>query len=529
MKKKLLSIFLMTAMVLALVSGCSGAKTQEPSAGTAQTDESGEGTQTDGESDEETNSDEIVNIYWQYPSPGELPPGFDDMEAALNEMMVKDIGVNVTFVPTNLDIAFQDATLMVSAGEQLDVAMTWGTLGQFLERGLIQPIDELLVASGKVDMLKENNSDPYALGSYDGHTYGVPAGNITYNVLSYNMKKSIAEKYNLTPNDETIYTLDEMEEIFQSIQDGEGTDLICQIPWNNTNEPLNYNFGEYDKFGGDLSYGVLMLNRGFDTTEIVNIFETSEYADYAQRMYEWAQKGWISPDAAVTTDTVADIVNRDGVVGYFGWGAPESSMLDNSEVKDGVVQFKIVDGYVRESSPFFSWVVPITSTNPEKALEAITYIYENKEAAWLIQFGLEGVSYDIVSEDGDMVVGEYKAEDVSDLPFYNVYGLWGNRLAWPTFGDTSPELNIKKAEYQKQYEAEGRVPRSAGYVFKSADVTSQIAAVQTVMAQYATSINCGALDPAKSLPEFNEALKAAGIDEIIAENQRQFDAWLAQQ
>lgn len=533
MKKKVLSLILVLILAASMFSGCSK-KTTETTDSNEQTTASTEETTTSTEEstvETETTEDngELVNIFWQYPAPGEVSEGIYDMENALNEMLEKDIGVHVTFVPTTLDGALQDATLMVSAGEQLDVCMSWGSLGQYVEKGLIVPIDDLLEKTGVAPMLAENNADPYSQVSYDGKTYGVPAGNVLYRVLSYNMKKTIAEKYNLVPDDNKVYTLDEMEAIFKTINDGEGKDIVCQIPWGNTNEPLNYNFGEYDLFGGDMSLGALMLNRGFDTTEIVNIFETPEYADYAARMYDWAKKGWISPDAAVTTDTVADIVNRDNVAGYFGWGAPDSSMLENSEVKDGIVQFKIVDGYVPSTAAFFSWNIPITSVNPEKALEAIAYIYQHKEAAWLIQFGIEGVSYNIVSSDGDKVVAKYAAEDVSDLPYYNVYGLWGNRLQWPTFGDTSPELNSKKAAYQKEVESKGRVTPSAGYVFKSADVSIEIAAVQTVMAQYCMGINSGALDPIKVLPEFIAALKAAGIDDVIAENQKQFDAWRAQQ
>jgi putative aldouronate transport system substrate-binding protein len=49
--------------------------------------------------------------------------------------------------------------------------------------------------------------------------------------------------------------------------------------------------------------------------------------------------------------------------------------------------------------------------------------------------------------------------------------------------------------------------------------------VQTVISQYVPSINSGAIDPAKILPEFLSALEVAGINEIIAENQRQLDAW----
>lgn len=53
------------------------------------------------------------------------------------------------------------------------------------------------------------------------------------------------------------------------------------VPWNNTYEPLNYNLCEYDKIGGDMAWGTLMLNRSFEDTTIVNLFETEEYASFA--------------------------------------------------------------------------------------------------------------------------------------------------------------------------------------------------------------------------------------------------------
>jgi putative aldouronate transport system substrate-binding protein len=39
----------------------------------------------------------------------------------------------------------------------------------------------------------------------------------------------------------------------------------------------------------------------------------------------------------------------------------------------------------------------------------------------------------------------------------------------------------------------------------------------------------GVVDPTVVLPEFQQALKAAGIEEIIAENQKQIDEWRAEQ
>ena len=54
-------------------------------------------------------------------------------------------------------------------------------------------------------------------------------------------------------------------------------------------------------------------------------------------------------------------------------------------------------------------------------------------------------------------------------------------------------------------------------------------AVDAVVSQYTGLVACGTQDPETLLPEFNQALEAAGINDIIEENQRQLDEWLAAQ
>lgn len=531
MKRKIIAMFMTAVFAAFSMVGCGGNVSEGNSdvdsaqeTSEAETDDSQ--TPTSEEKENEQTPGELVEILWQYPAYGEVPTGFYDMEDALNEMMEKDIGVHVTFVPTSLDKSQQDAILAVSGGEQLDVCLSAFTgLGNLVDKGLIMPLDELLEKTGKGAVLAEHNADPYTKSVYDGKVYGIPSGGANYSVYSYIMKKRYADKYNVVPDDDRIYTLDEMEEIFDKIKAEEGDGFLCFVPWNNTYEPLNYCLCEYDKFGGDMSYGVLMLNRGFDQTEIVDIFETEEYADFCDRMYRWAQKGFISADAAVTSDSPDEIVNRDYCLGTFGYGASSLDVLENSW-DDEVVQFKILDGYTPNTISTINWSIPVTSANPEKALEAICYIYENKEAAWLVQFGIEGENWERIEEDGDNIAAQYTSEDLYSLEYFNPYGLWGNRLEWPAF-DTAIDKNEKIKAYQEKIYEVGRVTTSAGYVFMPEKVSAEVAAVQTVIAQYAISLNCGALDPAEALPEFISGLKAAGIDEIIAENQRQFDEWLA--
>jgi len=526
--KKIIAMMLTLVMTVGCLTGCGGAADDQ---GGEQTTTSQEQTTNDSAQIDESKSSEpedIVEVFWQYPAQQDVNKGFYEMEEKLNEMMEKDIGVHVTFIPTGLNNAQQDAILAVSAGEQLDICLTaFTSVGNLVEKGLVLPLEDLLKETGTGDIFIDNHADPYQSCAYKGEVYGVPTGNAGYNILAYNMKISFAEKYDVMPDDTKVYTIAEMDAIFDKIAAGEGKGFICYVPWNNTYEPLNYNLGSYSTLGGDMSYGVVMLNESLDNTTVVNLFETEVYKEYCGYTYSWAQKGYISPDAAVAE--VFDVEMTDPkVLGTFAYGAPELSMVENNSFGEPVVQFKMTEPIISGGTAGVMWNIPITSGNPGKALEALAYIYENREAAWLIQHGIEGENWNIVEQDGDAVRGKYVKEDLTELDYLNPYGLWGDVLAMPIMDDnTSLYAKVMRAEYDDLYRSEGRVSGLGGYIFDAAPVSSEVAAVQTVIAQYATSLNCGVLDPEKALPEFNSALKDAGLYDIIAENQKQLDAWLA--
>lgn len=528
MKKKWMALLMGGILFVTSLTGCGNSTADsEDRTSVTQTlkkDESSANETVTAKTDKQ--SDEIVEIIWQYPAMSEVGEAFYRMENALNEMMERDIGVHVTFVPCDLLNSQKEATLMVSAGEQLDICLTAFTgVNSMVDSGLIIPLDEYMDTYGK-DIIEHSSVDSC---KYDNQIYGVTTGNTNYRYYAYCMKKSFAEKYDCMPDDHKIYTLDEMEAIFDKIKAGEGDDFICYVPWNNTYEPLNYNLTEYDRMGGNLSWGVLMLSRSFEDTTIYNLFETPEYAAFCERMYNWAQKGFISADAAVTTDAPDDIITRPNVLGTFHYGAPTNDLRDTVKMwgNNDTVQFKTVDAYVPGGTSSIMWNITESSQNPEKALEAINYIYKNKEAAWLVQFGFEGEEYEIIERDGDNILVRYMG-DASTLPYFNVYGIWGDKMEWPVFEPSAIDKNQKLRAFQDSI-PDSRYSPSIGYAFKSESVSSEIAAISTVIAQYAPSLNAGAVDPSKALPEFIEALKEAGIDKVIAENQKQFDEWLALQ
>ena len=114
MRRKLMSLLLVTVMLISVcLSGCgngSGGKDTSDtvkSEGTGQTEakaaaseDSESGTKDSKEGSNDTG--EIVNLVWQCPFTSEFGEGFYRMEAALNEMLERDIGVHVTFERTDL-------------------------------------------------------------------------------------------------------------------------------------------------------------------------------------------------------------------------------------------------------------------------------------------------------------------------------------------------------------------------------------------------------------------------------------------
>ena len=66
-----------------------------------------------------------------------------------------------------------------------------------------------------------------------------------------------------------------------------------------------------------------------------------------------------------------------------------------------------------------------------------------------------------------------------------------------------------------------------GFTPDFSPVSDQYAACANVIAQYYVPLINAVVDIDETLPVFQQALRDAGIEDIIAEEQRQFDEWLA--
>ena len=66
-----------------------------------------------------------------------------------------------------------------------------------------------------------------------------------------------------------------------------------------------------------------------------------------------------------------------------------------------------------------------------------------------------------------------------------------------------------------------------GFNFDPTPVMNKIAALKNVKEEFYPPLMTGTVDPVENLPKANQKFKDAGLDKVMAEMQRQFDAWRA--
>ena len=90
----------------------------------------------------------------------------------------------------------------------------------------------------------------------------------------------------------------------------------------------------------------------------------------------------------------------------------------------------------------------------------------------------------------------------------------------------------QKNELLQSYADDAIATASLGFRFVKDNVADQIAAVDAVVSEMANPLMCGQVDPDDAnlgIEALKADLTAAGMDDVIAEVQKQYDEWKAAQ
>lgn len=525
LKRRVLAALLACAFAGTSLAACGGGTSE---GGSSMGDESSGNTVSSAEIVAADNEEpyEVVMEFMYY---GNLRSDFELIEETLSEMALEKVNCTVSLVPVSMAEADTQMSLMISGGEKLDLMISMGATGfqNIVNRGQALALDDLLeqYGSGIKDALG------VALdGGYINDTlYGIPSLDKFGREFGFIGIQEYMDKYELSTRDNPTY--EELDEWFARVKAGEGDNFYPLIIADSTASTFEY-FHRMDTLGSSVASGVILgENFSDEVPQVVNLFETEAYAQHCQWMHRWYEAGYINPDCITTSETTQDIVRA-------GRGAMFTSYVELDMLPSQQAMFADFDldrivmvdkTTTQDMLNAQNWVVSINSERPEKAFQFLNLLYEDADILNVLYYGIEGQHYEMTDRPGFIRLLD-GADFTTATWGYNL-GLYGAVAKTYKYDDPSypDDYFDQLAEFDELNSEDGIVSPFLGYTFNSEQYKTEVAAVNDVITQYQPALEVGAVDPETVLPQFIEALKAAGIETIIEGNQADLDAWLAQQ
>lgn len=521
MKKKIVTAFLAVTMVLGLAACGGDSNTGSQDAGNDGNQEAdGNGGDTgEGGSDVQEDNGEVWICTIPWPSIDESgdPAGLADVEAAINEITVPQIGVQVEIAPIYCYSLNQQQTLDVSSGGDLDLILCMlETNASYIKNEAIIPITDLYEEYGTD--IQASIGEAVNAGAVNNVLYTVPTASLLGQSYGFVMRSDLMDKYGYS-TEEQVMTPEEITELFGKIKEGEGAAFY---PVSGLVDASM--FVKYDDLGVSLRTGGILLDG--DTDTVVNVYATEEFAAYANLMYQWAQAGYLNPDASFEDAPATQIAAGNFGSQFTSTQPGQEIWVGNTAGHDmTVVNVAGVDKPYSITTMLsnISWGISSNCDKPEKAMQLINLMFADNDFGTIMTAGLEGQTYEVVEADadGNMIIDFPEGLDMMSVPYYNLFGVWPHsKVQW------APN-ELRYFEELPAYNASVEYSPAFGYTFDTTGYESQLTALDAVYAQYQATIGGGKQDPATYLPEFLKALEDAGINEVIAANQEQYDAWKA--
>ena len=448
---------------------------------------------------------------------GETPKNLAAVNEEASKYLTEKINATLEYRPISWGNYANKVNLMFASGEKFDLMFTasWMFEAQFAAKKQILPIDDL-IAQYAPDYLATVPQDVREAGFISGKAYGLTGYKEWAADKGLIFNKEIADKYGISAD--TVKTWSDLTPYLEKIKQGESG--MSPLAARSENSPMvqMMAINAYDTLGD----GPGCISRTAGDTKVVNMFEQQDFMDAAKLTREWFKNGYINKDAASTTQMEYLAVKAKKAAGYGQSGKPGIAAQEGRQCGMPVIYIPMDKPYMTTSDAASAILaVPSTANDPARSVMFANLLHKDKYLVNLLNWGVEGKDY--VKVDDNTI--KYPDGMTAENSTYNL------NMSW-LMGDVT--LNYlwesdEKDIYDQYKKFNDSADRSAalGFSFDSTPVKNEVAAYNNVIKQYTGAIYSGSVDPETTIPKFNDALKAAGMDKVIAEKQKQLDAFIA--
>ncbi len=498
-KRKIGSIVLTSILAITMLAGCGSnnnggvAPSKSPVSG------------------EQTPAGEEVTLKVLFP--GDPPQDLDAVSAAISEKMKADglnIKLNYTFVPW--DTYWNKQSLVVAGGEDFD--LTWSQVAYLpssVSKNILLPLDEYLDSDGQ--QLKENTPDYVWKGvQFDGKTYAIPRVVPTaQNNDTFQIRGDLRKKYNLPE----VKTLEDFEAYLEAIKVNEPT----MIPLGNITTGLGREYMPSYYANGDLFNSFFYIDAEKQPLTFENLYESEAFANLVNKAHEWYNKGYTPKDPIAVIEDFGK--GKTGAVATNLFRPSES--IDSLVAKIPGAEIEFVQFNADQPKYIFNSVdnllaVFATSKHPKEAVQFVNWFHSNEENYNLMSLGVEGINYKL---DGDSASYDGIA---ADKQYFPISWAWTDMR----FAKFSKNLAPAQLDLMRNWDNDAIKTDLIGFSVDSEPVKSELAKVSAIVVEFQKPLYSGLVDYASVKDKLLKRLKDAGIDKVLAEYQKQLDAYLAQ-
>ncbi len=497
-KMKILSLLLAIAMVSSMFVACKGEEQEvEPQS-------------TDANSSQPEVKKEPVKLSWY--CFGEAPKKPDAVIKALNEQSLKDI-------QTEIDFKFSPdgdkVKTMVATGGDFDMVFTCAWYNNYIVAAQTNTLADITekVKTVTPDLYKYIPEVVWEGAKVNGKVYAVPVYKDSAATQFWTANKEYVidgakaeAEFKATGAD--LNTLTPLLKKVKEYNDA-GTKYPHDLtaPYNMDQAGLNGAETGWDDVGLGLFVGV-KLDSG--NTKVIPMFEEADYISRLTTIKSWYDAGYINKDV-LTRDKAFEFQVVGTGQGFEGaeaiWGAGKDYTVVINKKFGPIYTTGGIQGSMNGISP--------NSKNIDRSLEYMQYANTNKVYRNMLAYGIQDVNWKLNDKgQSERINEDWTPSAFSQASFFELYptapanpDMWTNLKAANDSAESSPLV---------------------GFVANTEKIKNDIAACSALLNKYVRPLKTGDVKDVKATCAAGmKALRAAGLDKIIAELQTQVDAFIA--
>jgi len=522
--KKLAALFLTVVMSLSVLTGC-GAKDE---AGTAVVSEAGAkadaaegGASAEGKTYNGVDVSEHVDLKMYLL--GERTPDFDAVYAEVNKILEEKLNCSISVDFLSWGEHDTKYSLLFSSQEDFDLIFTasgWAHYEQTVALGGFYPLEEDFIKTYAPNIWEVVPAVAWSQAKIDGVPYMVPNYQNEFGQDVIAVRGDLMAKYGF----EDITSWEDLKAFYMACA-ADGMYASNGGPF------YQYFQNQGMTMVSGISKELVLYNmQNPDDLDFYYILDWPGFKEYCYEVKEMADAGCWSPDVLTSTDErqtglltgrTAGMIWNTGSCATYAKEANAANPDWNVTICDPVAsQPKKVNSYINNGV-----AINVTSKNPERAMMVLNELYTNQELNDLTRFGIEGKHWEAVGDD------QYKVLDSANFGVDNNcnWGWMNADIKREEYIENRTPLDDRLDELGDKFEANIKVEHVYdGFSFNPTNVSTQVAAVDAVISTYYEPLTNGLVaDVDQSFAEMKEALEQAGINDVLAELERQASEYVA--